>query len=300
MSTKKITKYHNDFNKVSLSGWNSLEMDFLFSAFTAIKDQGTNEVIIPMSDFKELADYTNRNSYRYIDIMGKLQEKAFAMVYIDIKKEPLGDGKGKVTMTPMRVFDDFNIVFDEDYETDTVLDGYVRVVVSKDFEYLINKLVGNFTYFELREFTDLSSVYAKTAYRLFKQWKTVGERKFSIEEFRAVFGVPSTYSMSNITQRVLNPILKELTQIEPFKDLQVEKIKKRSKGSPVIGLVFTWKPEKVEGWNPNKYTAKKEHEKNTTSDKIGDYLKDKMLEDFKASQKSLTEDQLNIDNFKDL
>ncbi len=39
------------------------------------------------------------------------------------------------------------------------------------FGYLLNYLNGNFTSFELLEFQNISGKYAKTLYRLLKQWK---------------------------------------------------------------------------------------------------------------------------------
>lgn len=39
------------------------------------------------------------------------------------------------------------------------------------FGYLLNYLNANFTSFELLEFQNISGKYAKTLYRLLKQWK---------------------------------------------------------------------------------------------------------------------------------
>ncbi len=42
------------------------------------------------------------------------------------------------------------------------------------FGYLLNFLHANFTSFELLEFQNISGKYAKTLYRLLKQWKSTG------------------------------------------------------------------------------------------------------------------------------
>ena len=45
-------------------------------------------------------------------------------------------------------------------------DRTLRVSVTNDFEYIVNKLTANFTVYELAEFTSLRSTYAKAMYRI--------------------------------------------------------------------------------------------------------------------------------------
>lgn len=58
------------------------------------------------------------------------------------------------------------------------------VSVNKRFDFFLNELTSNFTRFELEEFTNLESKYSKAMYRLLKQWRTVGKKEWSIEDFR--------------------------------------------------------------------------------------------------------------------
>lgn len=122
----------------------------------------------------------------------------------------------------------------------------LRVAVSEQFEYVLNQLELNFTYYKLDDFVDIKSTYAKTAYRLFKQWKTVGKVRYEIDGLKARFDTPKNYGISNIDSRVINPIMSELPAY--FKNLKVEKIKSNSRGTPVTGYEFTWKPETTGKW----------------------------------------------------
>lgn len=56
-------------------------------------------------------------------------------------------------------------------------DKTVEIELSNNFEYILNKLSANFTTYELAEFTAIRSTYAKTMYRLLKQWRTKGSNK---------------------------------------------------------------------------------------------------------------------------
>src|SRR5699024_12633334 len=140
---------------------------------------------------------------------------------------------------------------DVDFE-ERVLD----VQVSKQFEYIINELSVNFTSYELAEFVQLRSSYAKTAYRLLKQWRTLGKREFTLEEFTFVMDTPKSYRPSEIKKRVLTPILEELQKLDSFRDLKVKTLKKNTKGTPVTGYLFTWKFEETRRWFKYKYIKK--------------------------------------------
>lgn len=120
---------------------------------------------------------------------------------------------------------------------------------------LINKLQAKFTQFELEEFGQLRSTYAKTMYRLLKQWRLTGRREFSIEEFRANLGVPKSYDGRKITQKALRPIMAELPAY--FDGLALETKHGRGRGHPITGYVFTWKAEKSGGrqWTEGQYAV---------------------------------------------
>lgn len=121
----------------------------------------------------------------------------------------------------------------------------VEVEVSSKFEYVVNQLEAQFTQYELAEFTEIRSTYAKTMYRLIKQWRTIGKKEFQISEFRDLLEIPKSYTNGEISRRVLEPIEKELANY--FLGFKCKVIKSNKRGNPVTGYLFSWKPETTKG-----------------------------------------------------
>lgn len=131
----------------------------------------------------------------------------------------------------------------------------VEVKVSSNFDYILNKLETQFTRYELEEFTSIRSTYAKTMYRLLKQWRTVGRKEFSVDDLKRILDTPESYRPSEIDRLILKPIKEQLSPY--FVDLKVKKIKSNKRGTPVLGYEFTWKKEVTEAYDPNKYDKPK-------------------------------------------
>ena len=96
----------------------------------------------------------------------------------------------------------------------------VIVQVSPNFDYMVNRISANFTSYELHEFTQIRSTYAKSVYRLLKQWRTIGKKEFDINEFKRLLDTPEYYGPSEIDKNILKPVSRELTQY--FKNLKVK------------------------------------------------------------------------------
>ena len=99
----------------------------------------------------------------------------------------------------------------------------VIVQVSPNFDYMVNRISANFTSYELHEFTQIRSTYAKSVYRLLKQWRTIGKKEFDINEFKRLLDTPEYYGPSEIDKNILKPVSRELTQY--FKKLKIKKVK---------------------------------------------------------------------------
>ena len=228
-------KYHNDLNTIAMRKWTPQEMNLFFSILAKAKNKGSELLHFDTDELKELTQYSKVHNKRWEDTMSNSINKMAQLTYMERNE------KRARTMT---LFSYLDVDFEE-----RVLD----VQVSKQFEYIINELSVNFTSYELAEFVQLRSSYAKTAYRLLKQWRTLGKREFTLEEFTFVMDTPKSYRPSEIKKRVLTPILEELQKLDSFRDLKVKTLKKNTKGTPVTGYLFTWKPEKTEKWLENKY-----------------------------------------------
>lgn len=126
--------------------------------------------------------------------------------------------------------------FVTDEEEDTL-----TVSVNQDFAFVLNDLQQNFTRFELEEFVSLDSKYAKTLYRLIKQYKSTGEYRVSVTEFRDLMGCPPSYTNYVFLRDVVQPSVKKLQVFFPL--LKCTVLHAHKKGAPVSGYMFTFQSE---------------------------------------------------------
>lgn len=270
----KVVKYHNDLNKISMRKRTSEEMDLFFSIISKIKDKGTKKLEFNALELKKLTGTETRNTY-WFNMLDNFTTKAICLFF----REQKG-----TTVKKMSIFDCFAFDFSE---------KKLMVEVSPKFEYIANELTKNFTVYELAEFTKIRSTYAKTMYRLIKQWRTVGEKKFEIEEFKEILEIPKNYTANNIQQRVIAPIKKELPAY--FVNFKVKIIKANTQGNPITGYKFTWQPEKVNSWDPNRfkkipskkatYKKKKPYRSKSSSEEAKEFAKKRREKYFEEVQR---------------
>ena len=239
--TNEVVKHHNDLNTVIMRKWTAEEMNFFFAILAKARDKGTSELVFDKYQLAELANYSVQHNKRFYDTMDSLANHISQLRYIE---------RTSNSVEYMPLFTRFKVEWEEDLS-----DMQAKVSVSPLFEYILNKLSANFTQYELQEFTSIRSTYAKTAYRLLKQWRTVGRKEFKIDEFKLLLDMPSSYKSSEIDRAVIAPILKQLSPY--FEDLKVKKIKSKKRGNPVLGYEFTWKKEVTGSYDPDKFNKPK-------------------------------------------
>lgn len=268
----EVTKYHNDLNTVVMRRWTKEEMNFFFAIIAKARENQTKILIFESEELKELTHFSGDYNQRWNDIMDRVTDKVAQLIY----KERTT--KKKVVMT---LFKKFEVDFE---------DQYVTVSISDEFEYILNQLNANFTSFELEEFTQIRSTYAKTTYRILKQWRTQGTKEFKKEEFHELLDIPKSYAQSDINKRVLKPIQEELSNY--FKGFKVNLKKAKTRGNPITGYCFTWQAEQTGEWvDFNELKKKKNSKKNLTrsesvpenilaAEKEDEEKKKKLQEDF--------------------
>lgn len=282
-SLKKVTKYHNDLNSVPMRTWTPEEQDFFFALLTQIRNEGTKNIRFDKYELASLADYSIEHNKRFKNTIMSLASKVKSMEYEEFKD---ADGRSSYELLPL--FQRFYAEWANDLS-----DMFVEVRVSDEFEYILNKLNIEFTGFNIKEFLEIRSTYAKTAYRLLKQWKTIGKKEFGVDEFRRVFEIPVSYVAGDITKRVINPIKKELAPV--FENFKVKVIKANTRGNPVTGYLFTWKPEKTGQWDDKKY--KKSERKIET---LPEWANNQIKSDDLLSEEAQEEVRKNLERFKKL
>jgi len=220
----EVVKYHNNLNEMPFRKFTSTEMDLFFMICSKVKEMESSEIDIPFEQIMRLSDYRRDSKKKFIADLRKTNKKL---------------------LTAMLSFED------ERFEGDLVLfhtfiadkdENVLRVGINPNFEYIFNKLSGEFTRFELEEFVKLDSKYTKTLFRLLKQWRTIGRREFMMEEFRTLLAIPDSYKTGDIDRYILIPSKDELSHV--FKNLRINKIKK-GQGGRIIGYEFLFKKETV-------------------------------------------------------
>lgn len=201
-----LVVYKNEFNKVPLKDFKSVELDLLFSIMSQMRDKGLNEVKLSFDQLKGLSKYNNSNALG--SFVKDLESTYDKLIRLNVK---IGTSKKRT-----------KFVFFTKYSID-IENQEVTIAVNSEFSGLINEIAGNFTKLELDEITSLSSSYSKNCYRLLRQFKSTGYAVFRLEDFKSLVDAPESYDYSSINQRVLKPIEKELPKF--FPNFKVNRIK---------------------------------------------------------------------------
>lgn len=221
--SNEIVKYGNRLNTIPLGKLNANELNLFISLVQQSYQKGTRTLVYDFDKLKALSKYDRSNERFVKDIMRTNSKLLSINAYID-------DG---VTIKQFTCFNTFEI--NRAKQT-------LKVAVNPDFQGLFNDL-SHWTRFQLAQFNDLHSAYAKNMFRLIKQYRTVGRLKLTKEKLFKQLDLPKTYQKktSNIQTRVLNPIKEELTPV--IRGLAIKTIRGAGRGRPVVGYEFTWHPE---------------------------------------------------------
>lgn len=213
-------KHANELNNVPMRDFNAKEMDLFFSLCAKMKDKGAQKVRFDFESLRELSDYKPTATKRFSDDLESVYDK---MLHLTYRTYENGIREKFVLFTGFKI--------DENEQ-------YVEVSVNPDLRQILNELTSEFVKYELVEFTSIRSSYAKTMYRLLKQYRSTGFFKSKIEDFRELLDIPKSYQMSDIDSRVLKPIKKELSEF--FDPLKIKKIKAK-KGNRIAMIEIRFK-----------------------------------------------------------
>lgn len=241
----EIIKYHNDFNNLALKNFNSQELDLLMTLFMIAKEQDTKEIKLSFEQLKGISKYQPTANSRFIDDLVRTNKKLLNLDFIAISED-------KRYIAQFVLFPTFIVDIEE---------MTLTIAVNEKFKWILNSLTSQFTRFELEEFIDLKSQYAKTAYRHLKQFRQTGYWTVDIEKFREVMDIPKSYQMRDISKFILKPIEEELSPI--FKNLTIKK-RTKGRGGRIFALEFIWTKESKAAPAPadDYYSRKKKKSRN--------------------------------------
>ncbi|WP_033763501.1 replication initiation protein [Helicobacter pylori] len=215
------TTYHNNANKVNLGKLSEREANLLFAIFQRLKDQGNTLIRFEPQDLKRMimvkSNLTNRQLLQVLkNLLDNISGANFWII-----REHVENGEIYEDHTSYMLFKQFDIRIHK--PTQTI--EYLEVQLNDSYHYLLNNLGmgGQYTSFKLLEFQRVRGKYAKTLYRLLKQYKSTGILSVEWDQFRELLDIPKDYKMENIDQKVLTPSIKELRKIYPFEHLSYKK-----------------------------------------------------------------------------
>ncbi len=226
--------YHNNANKVNLGKLSEREANLLFAIFQKLKDQGNTLIRFEPQDLKRMLgikiSYDNLTRTAR-SMWNKIKTADFWEV-----RDIIVNGRECVSEKNYMLFQVCEIVSDK--ETREFL--YMDIQLNTGYQYLLNNLGmgGQYTSFNLLEFQRVRGKYAKTLYRLLKQYKSTGILSVEWTQFRELLDIPKDYDMTNIDKFVLKIALKELRKIYPFEHLSYKKERKSHDKRKVTHIDF--------------------------------------------------------------
>ncbi|MCQ2713381.1 replication initiation protein [Helicobacter pylori] len=233
---KTYITYHNNANKVNLGKLSEREANLLFAIFQRLKDQGNTLIRFEPQDLKRMimvkSNLTNRQLLQVLkNLLDNISGANFWII-----REHVENGEVYEDHTSYMLFKQFEIRIHKPTQTIEYLD----VQLNDNYQYLLNNLGmgGQYTSFKLLEFQRVRGKYAKTLYRLLKQYKSTGILSVEWSQFRELLDIPKDYKMENIDQKVLTPSLKELRKIYPFEHLSYKKERKSNDKRKVTHIDF--------------------------------------------------------------
>ncbi|RVZ47473.1 RepB family plasmid replication initiator protein [Helicobacter pylori] len=233
---KTYITYHNNANKVNLGKLSEREANLLFAIFQKLKDQGNTLIRFEPQDLKRMimvkSNLTNR---QLLQILKNLLDNIGGANFWIIR-EHVENGEIYEDHTSYMLFKQFEIRIHKPTQTIEYLD----VQLNDSYQYLLNNLGmgGQYTSFNLLEFQRVRGKYAKTLYRLLKQYKSTGILSVEWSQFRELLDIPRDYDMRSIDNFVLKIALKELNKIYPFEHLSYKKERKSHDKRKVTHIDF--------------------------------------------------------------
>ena len=232
----EIVKYHHELNTIPLRKFTPVEMNLFFSIVSRMREKGDKTVRFTFDQLKDLSNYKATANVRFVEDLKATYEKILSLRF------------GRRSESGLSY--DMFVMF-----TEFKINGDVDIRIYEKALPLLNNL-DEWVRYSLQQFNELQSGYAKTMFRLLKQYRTKGFAYFSKEDFLELLDIPKSYKQPDIDKRVIKPIRQELTAI--FKGLTIKKKYGKGRGKPVIGYQFTFKPEIKKADDFNKHAPTKE------------------------------------------
>lgn len=227
--SKEIVKYSNKMNNIPLKNFEKVDLNFFHAICAKVREKGSELVEIPLDEIKLLTEYKPTSLERFKSDLIRMNEKL---------RSCHGIYETDDEIVQFNLFSTFTIV-----KSRKVL----KIRVNPDVAWLLNNIAKEFTSFELQEYVALDGIYAKSLYRILKQWKMhVCTKKYSVSEFKELLSTPD-YEPKILMRDVIKPAVEEINKSGAFKNLRCEVIHAKKRGRPVEGYIFRFDLEDLSG-----------------------------------------------------
>lgn len=253
----EIVKYDNYINSLKFTGFTTTDFNFLMLLCSKMRDKDVTELIISFDELRSKTGYTQHPVKQFVSDLKRMNDK---LMKITCSLET------ETEIIMFVLFPTFKVNLEKQILT---------VRVNEEFKFILNNLVKNFTRFELKDFISLQSKYSKTLFRLLKQFKTTGNYEVTLNDFIAKMDIPKSYRIKDITDKIINPTLKELQNY--FQDLQCTVQYEHKRGKPVSGYIFTFQPEQIP---KPEFPAAEIKASEVKKDMLSQKEKDKLINEF--------------------
>lgn len=181
-------------------------------------------------------------------------------------------------------------------------EGRIDIIFTKSIMPYLFQLESQFTKYQLENVASFRGTYSIRIYELLTQYKTLGEREFSVDELKDLLQVADKYPRFNsFNERVLTPALEEINERS---DLLIS-VEPKKRGRKVTALTFkiSLKPQKKAVTGRPKFPHKTKYGKyvhldtqnpKNSSHEYGNYVRDclKILEEHYAELANVTNEDL--------
>ena len=218
-----IVTFHNDMNKVALTGFSKREMDIFFAIAKKVRNTHGDHITLTFAELREILEAKGKVYANDKAFLGVLKNAIDKLSGIRIKIDENGDYWNFTLYATAHI-----------YTAEEKMD----VQVSAGYLYFFEKLYSDFTQISLNEMYSLRTKYSQRLYTLLQQYRATGTATITIVDFRKILDIPESYDMRKIGTKILNPSVEELKQY--FHRLEVEKLKT---GRTITAYRFTFTPE---------------------------------------------------------
>lgn len=284
-----VVKYNNDLNEMPMPDLKGKQLDLWYSliAFTNENNKKSKtkmldfwnpnkrSIEIPIREFVKIcrAENWNRN---FAEVINEIEDFLYLILNYTVSYE---------TKNAKYYFVCF-----EEAKWDKI-EQTIRVTFQKRFYDMIVKHELGYTLYELGEFLNLTSIYAKKLYVYLKQFRKKGTFVIKWNDFKTRMKIPDSYTTADINKQVLKQAIKELTAEQnlfdqkriPFKNLKYQKLNKDFK--PIIKtqkaeyIEFTFEIPRIQIENKPQNFDDYKSKKFKYNDRIFDIIEIKSLKD---------------------